>query len=100
MPSRVAKAIWAIAPGMAICLHREQVLEREMQADAEHQQDDADLGELAGEILVGDKARRERPDDDAGEEIADQRRQLEPVRHGRQDPGECQSGDDGRDEGV
>jgi hypothetical protein len=28
----------------------EQVLEREMQADAEHQQDDADLGELVGEF--------------------------------------------------
>ena len=56
-------------------LDREEILEREVQADAEHQQDDADLGELAGEILVGDKARRERADDDAGEQIADQRRQ-------------------------
>ena len=27
--------------------HRQQVLDREVQADAEHQQDDADLGELA-----------------------------------------------------
>ena len=50
-----------------------QILEREMQANAEHQEDDADLGELAGEILVGDIARRERADDDAGQQIADQR---------------------------
>ena len=40
--------------------HRQQVLQREMQADAEHQQDDADLGELVGQALVGDEARRER----------------------------------------
>ena len=47
-----------------------------MQADAEHQQDDADLGELARERLVGDEARREGADGDAGEQIADQRRQA------------------------
>ena len=38
-------------------LDREQILQREMQADAEHQQDDADLGELVGEVLIGDEAR-------------------------------------------
>ena len=27
-----------------------------MQADAEHQQDDADLGELVGDALVGDES--------------------------------------------
>ncbi len=39
---------------------REQVLEREMEAHAEHQQDHADLGELLGETFVGDEARRVR----------------------------------------
>ena len=34
---------------------RQQILQREMQADAEHQQDDADLGELAGERLSATK---------------------------------------------
>ena len=32
-----------------------------MQADAEHQQDDADFGELERQMLVGDEARRVRP---------------------------------------
>ena len=50
-----------------------------MQPDAEHQQDDADLGELVGQALVGDEARRERSDHDAGEQIADQRRDPEPM---------------------
>ena len=44
---------------------REQVLEREMQPDAEHQQNDADLGEFVGDALVGDESGRERTDEDA-----------------------------------
>jgi hypothetical protein len=31
-----------------------------MQADTEHQQDDADFGEFVGDVLIGDEARRER----------------------------------------
>jgi hypothetical protein len=68
------------------------------QADAEHQQDGADLRELSGEILVGDIAGRERPDDDAGEEIADERRKPQPMGHAREYPGERQRGDDRGDE--
>ena len=37
-----------------------------MQADAEHQQDDADLGKFERQVLVGDEARRVRADQDAG----------------------------------
>src|SRR3712207_7926784 len=36
----------------------EQVFDMELQADAEHQQDDADLRELLGERAVGHEARR------------------------------------------
>ena len=36
--------------------HRQQILQRKVQADAEHQQDDADLGELGGQRRVGDEA--------------------------------------------
>ena len=59
--------------------HRQQILQRKMQADAEHQQDDADLGQFRRQALVGDEARRVRPDQHAGEEIADQRRDAEAV---------------------
>ena len=69
-----------------------------MQADAEHQQDDADLGELVGELLVGDVAGRERPHQHAGEQIADQRRGLEPVRERAQHEGEDQPDDNGGDQ--
>jgi hypothetical protein len=51
-----------------------------MQADGEEQQDDADLGQLVGQRLIGDEARREGTDQDAGEQIADQRRDAQPVR--------------------
>jgi len=38
------------------------------------------LRSLRGEIAIGDVSRRERPHQDAGEQIADQRRQMQPVR--------------------
>ena len=78
--------------------HRQQVLGREVQADAEHQENDADLGELIGDILVGDEARRERPDEDAGDEIADERRQLEAVRDDAEAEGEHEAERDGGNE--
>ncbi len=51
----------------------------EMHADAEHQQDDADLGHLGGELGVGDEPRRVGADGDPGEHVADQGRQSEPL---------------------
>ena len=50
MPSRVATTICPSGAGEGDAPHREEVLEVEVQADAEHQQHDADLGELAGEL--------------------------------------------------
>ena len=50
VPMAVATAICAMAPGMAMPRHGQQRVHREMQADAEHQQDDADLGELGGDL--------------------------------------------------
>ena len=69
-----------------------------MQADAEHQQDDADLGELAGDRRVGDKAGRERTDEDAGDEIADQRRQPQPVGQIAEDRRQHEADSDRRNE--
>ena len=40
--------------------HREQRPQREVQADAEHEQDDADLGQLARHLGVGLEAGNER----------------------------------------
>ncbi len=98
MPSSVAIAIWTIAPGMAIARTDKQVLEREMQPDAEHQQDDADFGELVGHVLVADIARRERPDQHAGEQIADQRRHAETMRQCAKREGQHEADDDQGDE--
>jgi len=79
-------------------LHRHQVFEREVQTDAEHQQDDADLGQFVGEVLVGNKARCRRSDQHAGEEIADQGRNLQPLRDDPEDEGQDEANDDRRDE--
>ena len=70
-----------------------------MQPDAEHQENDANLGKLIGDILVGDEARRERPDDDARHQIADQRRQLEAVRNDAEAEGEHEADREGGNEG-
>ena len=61
--------------------HGQQFLQMELQANAEHQQDDPDLGELAGDLPVGDEARRVRPDHEARQQVADDRREPEAERH-------------------
>ena len=47
-----------------------------MQAHAEHQENDADFGELAREIGVPDEPGRERAEGHAGEQVAHKRRQA------------------------
>jgi hypothetical protein len=51
-----------------------------MQPDPEHQEDDPDLRELVRNGRIGDVTRRERPDDDPGHQIADERRYPQPMR--------------------
>ena len=80
--------------------YREQLLEREMQSDAEHQQNDADLGKLARERLIGNKAGRRRAYEHAGDEIADERRQTQPMGERAEYPGKGQRNDDGGDQRV
>ena len=48
-----------------------------MQPDAEHQQHDADFSQLFGDVDIGEKPRREWTDEDAGEQVTDQRRQTQ-----------------------
>jgi hypothetical protein len=56
-------------------------------ADPEHQQDDADLRELLREAEVGLEPRRERADRDAGEDIADEGGEPQPDRDMRKAAG-------------
>jgi hypothetical protein len=78
--------------------HRHQVLQREVQADPEHQQDHADLGQLRRQLLVGHIAGGERPDQHAGQQVADEHRQLQPVGDGAEHEGQSQARDDGGDQ--
>ena len=61
-PSAVATAIWPRAPGMAILRTAIRSSIEKCRPTPNIKQDDADLGELAGQLLVADEARRERPD--------------------------------------
>ena len=87
-PSAVAMAICATAPGNAMRRTANRSCEREVQADAEHQQHDADLRELPARLDVGDEARRGGTDDDARDQIADEGRQTQPDGEEATDEGE------------
>jgi len=64
-----------------------------MQADAEHQEDDADIGKLGGERLIGDDSGRERSDDDTSNQVADNRRKAQAVRNRAEDKGQAYADD-------
>jgi len=57
--------------------HCQQVVERKVQADAEHEQHHTDFGKLASKLDVRDKPRRGRSDEDASQQIAYQRRHMQ-----------------------
>lgn len=61
-----------------------------MHTHTEHQQHDADLGELGGETDIWDISRRERADRDARQQIADNRRQIQANRRKSADKSERQ----------
>ena len=78
--------------------HRHQVVEREMNPHAEHQQDDADLGQLLGQGDVGDETGGVRADRHAGEEIAHDRRQPQPYSEQAEQEREAEARGNGGDE--
>ena len=96
---RSRRSVWPSPPGIAIAADLHEVVVRELDADAEHQQDHADLGELECDFGVRGEAWRERPDHDSGEQIPDDRRETETSRDERPDQGRGQSDRDRRDEG-
>ena len=75
----------------------EQLFQMKLQADAEHQQDHADFGQLLGKRRVGDEARRVRPDEDAGQEVANDRGQADSLGDVSQEKGRGESASQGED---
>jgi hypothetical protein len=57
----------------------QQLVEVKLKPDAEHQQDCAHFRQLLGKMLVGHETGRVEPDQQSGDEIADDRRQSDPV---------------------
>ena len=62
-----------------------------MEADPEHQQDDADLRKLTRQPLVRDEAGGEGAHGDTSQQVTDQRRQLQFARDEASDEGEDQA---------
>ena len=79
--------------------HGKQVADGKMDADAEHEQDDADLGELLRESGIDDDTWREGSDDDAREQVADEGRHAQAHGDEAEQEREAQAGGDRRDQG-
>ncbi len=73
-------------------LYRQQVAQREMQADAEHQQHHPDFGKLGGDMDVRHEAGRRRTNQDAGEQVADQSGHLDPLGDEAEDQRHAEAG--------
>ena len=69
-----------------------------MESDAEHEQDDADLGELIGDARIGYEAGREGADGDAGQQVANERRQAQAMGRDAKRQGEHKANNDGGDD--
>ena len=81
MASGMANSACAAAPETAIRRTESKSSSEKCKPDAEHQQDDADLGELMWRCSRSATiARGEGADGDAGDEIADERREAQAVR--------------------
>ena len=80
--------------------HRQQLLDMELQADAEHQQDHADLGELFGHSRIHRHPGRVRADERAGQQIADNRRKSQPLRDVAEEERAAQARRERKDEVV
>ena len=62
-----------------------ELADRELDAEREQEEDDAEVGELGDCLRIADEARRERPDDDARDEVAEDRRLPESNRDHAED---------------
>jgi hypothetical protein len=73
--------------GNCYAAHRPQVAQVEVEADAEHQENDADFGELMRGLGVADHTRRLWTQGDPGQEVANDRREAQPIGHEAHDQG-------------
>jgi hypothetical protein len=78
--------------------HGPQVADREVHTDAEHEQNQPDLGQLRSQFGVRHEPGCERADDDPGEQIANERRQTQACRGEPSDEREGQADSDGGDQ--
>ena len=75
-----------------------QIGHGEMQANAEHQQHDADLGQLSGNDAIGDEAGGEGADRHPRDQVADQRGQAQAIGEEAEEERQGKTDGDGGDE--
>ncbi len=79
--------------------HRHQVFQRKMQPNPEHEENNADLGQLEREPGVGDEPGGKRPDQHPGKQIARDRRNSEAMRQRPHQERDAKARDDSADQG-
>ena len=77
VPRSVAITLWPDRARYGDGAHRQQLLDMKLQADPEHQQDHADLGELFRHRGIDGEPGSIRAEERAGEQIADNRGQAQ-----------------------
>lgn len=77
---------------------RQQLVEMETQADAEHQQHDADLGKLLRHLAACHEAGGVRTHGDASQQISDDGRDPDPLGDETQDEGDGEAAGEGQDD--
>ena len=73
-------------------------MQREVQSDAEHQQDDADFRELECETLISDVTGGEGSDDYASDNISDEEWDFQTVRDSAENERQTEANYDRRDQ--
>ena len=76
-----------------------ELIEAELEADAEHQQRHADVGERQHVLLRGNDPRCERTDGQTGGDVADHRRDAETMSDGPEDESRCERDEQSQLEG-
>jgi hypothetical protein len=73
-------------------------VQREVQPDAKHQENDTDFGELQCEGLIRDVPGRKGSDDHAGDDIADQKGNTQSMGQRAEDEGKAKANNNGGDQ--
>ena len=99
VPIAIVRATWTGVPARIRVADAAELVEAELEADAEHQQRHADVGERQDILLRRHDPGREGTDGQTGGDVADHRRHAEPMGDGPEDESRCERDEQSQLEG-